>query len=73
VDATPSIKCECRVVGDKIEFCPLHEEAESLLEACRYLRKLISTVELARPEQENLIRQIVLPYAENVIKRATSR
>ena len=72
MDATPSIKCECRVVGDKIIFCRLHEAAESLLAACDYLRKIISTVQLARPEQENLIREIVLPHADNVIKRVNT-
>jgi hypothetical protein len=71
VDARSSFNCECRVVADKIVFCRLHEAAETLLAACDYLKKIISTVELARPEQENLIREIVLPYAEQVIERAS--
>ena len=69
--AIPSFKCECRIVGDKIAFCRLHEQAESLLAACDYLRKLISKVKLPKPEEENLIREIVLPYADDVIKRAS--
>ena len=57
--------------GCRIAFCQLHAQAESLLSACEYLRKVISTVKLATLGEENLIREIVLPYADDVIKRAS--
>ena len=71
VEATLSIQCRCRVVGDKIVICRLHEEAEALVEKCAYLRKFISTVKVARVADEILIRDIILAYADNVIKRAS--
>ena len=51
--------CRCQVVKNKIAFCQLHAQAESLLSACEYLRKVISTVTLATLGEENLIQEIV--------------
>ena len=42
-----------------------------VVERGEYLRKVISTVKLATLGEENLIREIVLPYADDVIKRAS--
>jgi len=71
VEATGKFECRCQVVENKIAFCQLHAQAESLFSACEYLRKVISTVKLATLDEENLIREIVLPYADDVIKRAS--
>jgi hypothetical protein len=40
------------------------------LEVCDYLQKFISTVEVARPAEKNLIRDVIPPYAEDVTRRA---
>ena len=70
MDAMPRIICRCAVVGQRIVFCPLHEEAESLLAACQYLRSFIADIKVERPGDANLIREVVLPYVDGVIGRA---
>ena len=44
VEATSSIICSCRIVKNKIVFCPLHESAGRLLATCDHLKE-----ELMRP------------------------
>lgn len=60
----------CKIVGGRIVFCPLHEEAESLLALCQYLRRFIADVKVERLGDANLIREVVLPYADGVIGAA---
>jgi hypothetical protein len=61
VTAPPS--CACKIVGDKIVFCPLHESAERLLAACEYARKFLANLKVD-PEDEKMIRQVILPILD---------
>ena len=48
--AIPSIKCYCKIAQDKIVFCPLHREAETMLALCEYLRKFLAGIKVAKIE-----------------------
>ena len=61
VAAIPSIKCYCKIAQDKIVFCPLHREAVTMLSICDYLRKFLASIKVANPNDENLIREVILP------------
>jgi hypothetical protein len=50
----------------------LHDNAERLLAACEYVRKFLSTLAVSRQEDAQLIRELVLPYLDNVISAAKS-
>lgn len=67
---TPS-HCSCRIQDEAIVFCPLHAHAESLLETCDYLRKFLATLRLARHEDQELMREVILPYLRNTVSAAT--
>jgi hypothetical protein len=54
----------------KIAFCPLHQEAETLLEVCSYLWNFLQTVKVARPGDEELIQEVILPYVREAIDPA---
>jgi hypothetical protein len=48
----------------------LHENAQRLLVACEYVRKFLTNLTVARQEDANLVRELVLPYLDNVIAAA---
>lgn len=73
VAAIPPIKCYCTIVQDKIVFCPLHREAETMLAMCEYLRKFLASVRVADPGDENLIRDVILPCVDGAIAAATAK
>jgi hypothetical protein len=62
--------CGCKAVDEKVQFCPLHDNAKRLLAACEYARKFLSTLTVSRKEDAQLIRELVLPYLDNVIAAA---
>lgn len=66
----PPVTCGCRVVDEKVQLCALHDNAERLLAACEYARKFLSTLAVSRQEDAHLIRELVLPYLDNVIAAA---
>jgi hypothetical protein len=70
MEAIPPVICSCKVVDQKVQFCALHENAERLLAACEYVRKFLSALTVSRHEDSNLIRELVLPYLDNVIAAA---
>lgn len=73
VAAIPSIKCYCKIAQDKIVFCPLHREAETMLSICDYLRKFLASIKVANPSDENLIREVILPCVDGAIAAATTK
>jgi hypothetical protein len=70
---SPPSHCGCKVVDETIQFCALHAHAESVLEACEYLRRFMTTLKAARPEDQNVIRELILPYLDNAISAATGQ
>jgi len=70
MEAIPPVLCSCKVVDDKLQFCALHDNAQQLLAACEYVRKFLTTFTAARQEDTNLVRELVLPYLDNVIAAA---
>jgi hypothetical protein len=73
VEATGPSACSCKVVGNRIMFCPLHESAESLLAACEYIRSFLRGVTLTEQKAQNLIREIILPYLDGQIAAAEKK
>ena len=73
VAAIPPINCYCTIAQDKIVFCPLHREAETMLAMCEYLRKFLASVKVADPSDENLIREVILPCVDGAIAAATAK
>jgi hypothetical protein len=67
--ATGPVICDRRIESGKIVFCSLHENAQRLLAACSYAREYLTTVKLSE-EDGNLVREVVLPYLDNVIGNA---
>lgn len=70
METTPAVVCSCTAVDGKLQFCALHDNAERLLAACEYVRKFLSTLTVSRQEDGQLIRELVLPYLDNVIAAA---
>ena len=70
MEAIPPVHCRCKVVDEKVQFCALHENAQQLLAACEYVRKFLTTLPVTRKEDTNLVRELVLPYLDNVIAAA---
>ena len=62
VEATLAIICRCKIVGNKILFCTLHKEAETLLVVCDCLKSFIGKVKLGETKDEIFVREIVLPF-----------
>jgi len=73
VEATPAIICRCNIVQNKIVFCTLHKQAETLLAVCDYLRKFTRDVKLGETKDEIFVREIVLPYVKSAIDAATKK
>jgi len=70
MEAIQPVLCSCKVVDEKLRFCALHENAQQLLAACEYVRKFLTTLTATRQEDTNLVRELVLPYLDNVIAAA---
>jgi len=70
VDTTSSTICRCKIVKDRIVFCALHESAERLLATCDHLRKFLKTLKVAEQKDENMIREVILPYLDRQIASA---
>lgn len=70
MESTATVHCGCKVADNKIQLCALHDNAGQLLAACEYVRKFLSTLPVSRPEDSHLIRELVLPYLDNVIAAA---
>jgi hypothetical protein len=69
MEAIPVV-CTCKIVNEKLQFCALHENAQRLLAACEYVRKFLTTPAGDRQENTNLVRELILPYLDNVIAAA---
>ena len=67
MEATNLAHCPCTIVDETIHFCALHARAASLLEACRYVRKYMTTLKAARADDQDFIRELIIPYLDNVI------
>jgi hypothetical protein len=63
MEVTEPPPCACKIVGDKIVFCALHESAERLLAACEYARKFLGNLKVD-PEDERMIREVILPILD---------
>jgi hypothetical protein len=68
MEITPTMICRCQLVENKIQFCSLHESAKQLLAACEFVRKFLSNLKCH--DHQNLIRNLVLPYVDNVLGEA---
>jgi hypothetical protein len=71
VEFTPAFICRCKIVQNKIVFCTLHKQAETLLAVCDYLQKFIRDVKLGETKDEIFVREVVLPYLRSAINAAT--
>ena len=72
VEATPAFICRCKIVQNRIVFCTLHKQAETLLAVCGYLQNFIR-VKLGETKDEIFVREIVLPYIKTAIDAATKK
>jgi len=70
VDTTSSTICRCKIVKDRIVFCALDESAERLLATRDHLRKFLKTLKVAEQKDENMIREVILPYLDRQIASA---
>ena len=73
VDATSSTICACKIVNNRIVFCALHESAERLLATCDHLRKFLKNLKVAEQKNENMIREVILPYLDRQIASAEKK
>jgi len=71
VEFKPAFICRCKIVQNKIVFCTLHKQAETLLAVCGYLQNFIRDVKLGATKDEIFVREIVLPYMKSAIDAAT--
>jgi hypothetical protein len=61
----PTSRCQiAKIVRNKIVFCALHESAERLLAKCDHLGKFLRTLKAADQKDENMIREVILPYVD---------
>jgi hypothetical protein len=70
VEPTSSTICRCKFVKNRIVFCALHESAERLLATCDHLRKFLKNLKVAEQKDENMIREVILPYLDRQIAAA---
>ena len=49
----PPFICRCKIVQNKLIFCTLHKEAETLLAVCDYLHKFIRDVSWVRSKTKS--------------------
>jgi hypothetical protein len=72
MEVSAPINCPCKILGDKIVFCPLHESAERLLAACEYARKFLANLTVDH-EDEKIIREVILPILDGEIAAARKK
>jgi hypothetical protein len=70
VGTNSSTICRCKIIKNRIVFCALHESAERLLATCDHLRKFLKNLKVAEQKDENMIREIILPYLDRQIAAA---
>jgi len=73
VDTTSSTICRCKIVKDRIVFCALDESAERLLATRDHLKKFLKTLKVAEQKDENMIREVILPYVDRQIASAEKK
>jgi hypothetical protein len=73
VEATGPVICRCKIVGNRLVFCPLHESAEGLLAACEHLRKFLRDVRLAEEKDRNMLREVILLHLDGHIAAAVKK
>ena len=73
VQASGPIICTCNGVDNKIVFCALHESAESLLATCEHLRNFLRDATLTEQKDQNMTREIILPYLDGQIAAAEKK
>ena len=73
VEATPSTVCGCKIVKNKILFCPLHESAGRLLATCDHLRKFLSGLHVAEVKDQKMLQEVILPYLDSQIAAAEKK
>jgi hypothetical protein len=67
LETTLAIQYFCRIIDNKIVFCPLHKEAETVLAVCDYLRNFLMGLKVAEQKDQNMIREVFLPYVDSAI------
>src|SRR5919109_1729435 len=60
------IICRCAVVDNKIQFCALHENAQTLLDTCEYVRKFLADRKFSNQER-GVMQRAILAHLNNVI------
>jgi hypothetical protein len=73
VHATGPIICSCKIVKGRIVFCALHESAGRLLATCDHLREFLSTLQATEQKDQNMIREVILPYLDRQIAAAEKK
>jgi len=73
VHATYPTICDCKIVKNRIVFCALHESAGRLLATCEHLRKFLWNLRVVEQKDENMIRQVILPYLNRQIAGAEKK
>jgi hypothetical protein len=63
----------CKIVGNRIVLCALHESAGRLLATCDHLRKFLRNLKAAEPTDQNMIREVILPYLVRQIAAAEKK
>jgi hypothetical protein len=72
VEATTTSICRCKIIDNKIAVCTLHEHAETLLATCQYVRIFLKGLTPAEQKDQNMLREIILPYLDSQIAAADS-
>jgi len=73
VEATSPTICRCKIIRNRIVFCALHERAERLLATCDHLRKFFATLKVAEQKDDNMVREVILPYVDRQIAAAEKK
>jgi hypothetical protein len=60
------ITCRCTIVVNKIQFCALHENAQTLLDTCEYVRKFLASRTLSKTNRD-VTQRAILAHLHNVI------
>ena len=73
VYTTGPIICSCKIVKGRIVFCALHESAGRLLATCDHVRKFLQTLQAMEQKDQNIIREVILPYLDRQIAAAEKK
>jgi hypothetical protein len=60
------LTCRCAIVNNKIQFCALHENAQTLLDTCEYMKKFLAGRALSKPNRQ-VTQRAILAHLHNVI------